>query len=169
MAVACWRTASRKTSVLRRKRAPRKRVRHDKGTARQARRAQVFLEQEGSTVAHGPAGHDRGMKMVAPAPRRHQPADGRGYFQTRLRREGGQRPSQLQRRFHPHGFWRRPARAAAPAPQSPCERGRAARHGAPAAAVRDRLWSLPRCRCGEQVDPLVLRFTADDVVAMTAD
>jgi hypothetical protein len=44
-AVACWRTASRKTSVLRRKRAASKSKRHDKGTARQTRRATIFLVQ----------------------------------------------------------------------------------------------------------------------------
>ncbi len=46
MAVACWRTASRKTSVLRRKRAAPKRKRQDKGGGRQARRVAVFLEQD---------------------------------------------------------------------------------------------------------------------------
>src|SRR5215213_10711041 len=51
IAVACWRTASRKTSVFRRQRAPRKRVRQDKGAGRQAQRARVFLEQEGTRDA----------------------------------------------------------------------------------------------------------------------
>src|SRR5919107_993042 len=46
MAVACWRTASRKTSLFRRKRAPRKRVRRDNGSGRQVQRARIFLDHE---------------------------------------------------------------------------------------------------------------------------
>ena len=45
-AVACWRTASRKTSLVRRQRAPRKRVRRENGSGRQVQRATIFLDHE---------------------------------------------------------------------------------------------------------------------------
>src|SRR5215213_9892798 len=45
-AVAFWRIASRKTSVLRHKRGSQRKVKRDNGAGRQVQRARIFLEHE---------------------------------------------------------------------------------------------------------------------------
>src|SRR5687767_5935776 len=50
IAVALWRMASRKTSVLRRKRASKRKRTGERGTARQAQRAAIFLGHESASA-----------------------------------------------------------------------------------------------------------------------